>query len=84
LGFGSHFTSTFGKFLNELYFAGGLGCPFPSVLGGTCALLDAFEYGKIVINQALSKVIFCHWWVTYLYIAFTKGSHEVYLGCILF
>jgi vacuolar-type H+-ATPase catalytic subunit A/Vma1 len=38
---------------------------FPLVLGGTCALLDAFEYGKIMISQALSKVIVCHWWVIY-------------------
>ncbi len=57
---------------------------FPSMLGGTCALLGAFEYGKTVINQALSKVIVCHWWVIYSYTAFAKGSHEVYLGCIFF
>jgi vacuolar-type H+-ATPase catalytic subunit A/Vma1 len=52
------------------------------VLGGTCALLGAFECGKIVISQALSKVTICHWWVIYLYTTFAKGSHEVYLGCI--
>jgi hypothetical protein len=44
LGFGSHFTSTFGKFLNELYLARGLDALFPSVLRGTCAFLSAFEY----------------------------------------
>jgi len=44
LGFGSHFTSTFGKFLNELYLAKGLGCPFSFSAWGTCALLGAFEY----------------------------------------
>jgi hypothetical protein len=44
------------------------------------ALLGAFEYGKIVISQALSKVIVCHWWVIYSYTAFAKGSHEVYLS----
>jgi hypothetical protein len=44
LGFGSHFTSTFDKFLNKLYLAGVLDALFPSVLRGTCALLDAFEY----------------------------------------
>ncbi len=44
LGFGSHFTSTFGKFLNELYLARGLGCPFSFSAWGTCALLGAFEY----------------------------------------
>jgi vacuolar-type H+-ATPase catalytic subunit A/Vma1 len=57
---------------------------FLSVLGGTCALLGAFEYWKTVISQALSKVIVCHWWVIYPYTAFVEGNHEVYLGCIFF
>jgi len=57
---------------------------FPSVLGGTCTLLGAFEYGKTVISQTLSKVIVYHWWVIYSYTAFAKGSHEVYLSCIFF
>jgi len=61
-----------------------LDAPFPSVLGGTCALLSALEYEKTMISQALSKVIVCHWWVIYSYTAFAKGSHEVYLGCIFF
>ncbi len=52
------------------------------MLGGTCALLSAFECGKTTINRAFSKVTVCHWWVIYLYITFAKGSHEVYLGYI--
>ncbi len=47
-------------------------------------LPSAFECGKIVINQTLSKIIVCHWWVIYSYTAFAKGSHEVYLGYIFF